>query len=126
MEGDFLSSVEIQCRNAYATELCGCLAITHFIEWILAGHKSSSPISVSADTDCLSVISRISSTQLVTSFKTYLHQIVREIRLKVRQLNLRLIPIKISAHQDDIIEWSDLSFLQNKSILTLLASTGDK
>ena len=115
VEGDFLSLVEIQHRNVYTAELCGCLAITHFIEWILAGHRSSSPISVSTGTDCLSVISRISSTQLVTSFKTYLHQIAREIRLKVRQLNLRLIPIKISAHQDDILEWSDLSFLEQEN-----------
>ena len=115
-EGNFVSTVECQHRNAYTAELCGCLAVIQFVEWILAGSTSHSPISISIGTDCSAVINRISSTQLVTSFTTYLHQIVREIRLKVKKLNLRLIPIKISAHQDDILEWSALSFLEKENV----------
>jgi len=52
------------------------------------------------------------STQLVTSFTTYLHQVVREIRLKVRELRLELTLTKIKAYRDDHLAWDDLSFLE--------------
>lgn len=73
---------------------------------ILAGSIPSHPIPITTGTDCASIINRISSTQLVTSFSTYLHQVIREIRLKVRQLKLIVHPVKITAHQDDTLDWA--------------------
>ena len=98
---NLLSSVELQYRNAYTTKLCGCLAFVKFIAWIVGDSPPLNQILVTTRTDFTAVINRISTIPLVAPFSTYLHQVVREIRLLVKQLNVKLIPVKIRAHLDD-------------------------
>ena len=71
--GNFLSSVELQHRNAYVAELCGCLAFVKFIAWIVGDSPPSNHILVTTGTDCAAVINRISYVPPVTPFSTYLH-----------------------------------------------------
>ena len=102
--GNFRFSVDLQYYNPYTAKLCSCLFFIKFINWILDGSRRDFPISVITRADCASVINRLTSIQLVTSFSTFLHQVVREIWLMVRKLNLWLHPIKIKAHLDDHLE----------------------
>ena len=110
--GNFLSSVELQHRNAYTAELVGCLALIKFISWIVGDSPPFNQILVNTVMNCAAVTNMISSVPPVTPFFTYFHQIVREIRMLVKKLNVKLVPVKIRAHLDDQLEWEELSFLE--------------
>ena len=74
--GNFISLVELQYRNVFIAELCSYLAFFKFIEWVLDSSLPQLLILVTTGIDYASVINRISSAQLVTSFSTFLYQVV--------------------------------------------------
>ena len=71
--GNFRFSVELQYRNAYTVELCRCLALVKFIEWILDGISPPLPIAVITGTDCTSVINYLIYDPTITPFSILLH-----------------------------------------------------
>ena len=79
------------------------------LEWIALRLKLNSTISIIIGTDCTAVINRLLSDSPVTNFSTFLHQIVREIRLIRTKIKIDIIPKKIKAHLNDYLAWDALS-----------------
>ena len=119
--GSFISSVALEYRHPYSAELCDCLSIIKFIDWIASKHKFSG-LKVSIGTECQSVINRLIYTPTVTSFSTSMYQVLKEIRKITADLDIKLHVFNIKAHQDDVRNFSDLSFVERENVACDLAS----
>ena len=119
--GSFTSLVALEHQHPHAAELCGYLSIIKFIFWIASKHKSSG-LKVSIVTDSSSVINRLVCTLTVTSFSISMHQVLKEIRKITSNLGIKLHVFKIKADQEDMRNFSDLSFAERENFACDLAA----
>ena len=77
---------------------------------------------MSIGTDCSSVINRFNHAPTVNLFSTPMCQVFKEIREITLDLDIKLHLFKIKVHQDDMKDFSDLSFAKRENVACDLAT----
>ena len=106
-----MPSIALEYRYSHATNLCGCLSIIKFIDWMYSKYKLSG-LKVSIGSDYSSVINRLICTPTVTSFSTSMCPVLKEIRKIISDLDIKLDVFKIKAHQDEVKNFSSINFVE--------------
>ena len=110
--GDFASKLAVNYRNSFAAISRGVLAICKLIELATQRRTSDQIIRVKIVSDCAAVIKFLHCTRSTILNKATLLQVKREILLIKEQVNLKLTPVKVAAHRDELIPFKKLTFLE--------------
>ena len=118
VRGDFITIVAEEFRHPYAAEICRVLAYLKTIDNILTKYPNVlRRLKLAMKSNYQAVINNLQNTNPITLMSKHLYQIIREIKLIVRQQSLDLVPEKIKAHQDDMLQIDKLTWNKYLNIL---------